>query len=234
MTHRDAFSPVATAADEPQAAKGLREDARRQDEILGAGPRIAPLANAEIGADGIAIVRSLRAAAGLADTGEVPQIVATLLRHPRLYEKHAAVGAALLGGGVLSPRQRELAILRTGWLCGAPFEWGEHVAMAKRAGLGTAEIERLTQDAETAGWNDADGAIVSAAEELHRGAMISDAVWARLGAVLDEGQLIELVYVVGHYTKVAYLQNALRLRLPAGNDGLAARSALLPLRRARL
>lgn len=86
-----------------------------------------------------------------------------------------------------------------------------------------AEIERLTQEAGDAGWDEADRAIVLAAEELHRGAMISDPVWAVLTGFLDERQLIELVYVVGHYTKVAYLQNALRLRLSPGNEGVAAR-----------
>lgn len=182
-----------------------------------------PLPASEVGPKAAEIVRSLQKAARLAETAAIPEVVATLLRHPSLYEKHAAVGAELFGKGALSPRQRELAILRTGWLCGAPFEWGEHVAIGKRAGLSTAEMEALTQEADLAGWEETDRAIVRAAEELHCGAMISDAVWGVLASFLDEAQLIELVYVVGHYTKVAYLQNALRLRLPLGNDGLFAR-----------
>jgi alkylhydroperoxidase family enzyme len=205
--------------------KGLLpgEPMERQAAITGRPPRIAPLAPGEIGPEGAEIVRSLRAAAGLPDTAEVPEIVATMLLHPRLYRCHTAIGAELLGGGALSLRQRELAVLRTGWLCGAPFEWGEHVGIGKRAGLSAAEIERLTQGAEASGWNDDDRAIVQAAEELHRDAMISDPVWAVLAGFLDERQLIELVYLIGHYTKVAFLQNALRLRLPQGNEGLAAR-----------
>lgn len=195
----------------------------RQHGILGRGPRILPLPASEVGPEGIEIVRSLRKAAGLAEAGEIPDVVATLLRHPGLYAKHAAIGTELLGKGTLSPRQRELAILRTGWLCGAPFEWGEHVAIGKRAGLSATEIEDLTQEADLAGWEKTDRAIVQAAEDLHRDAMISDAVWSALASFLDEAQLIELIYVVGHYTKVAYLQNALRLRLPPGNGGLLAR-----------
>jgi alkylhydroperoxidase family enzyme len=195
----------------------------RHEEIVGVGPRIAPLPVSAIDGHGAEIVRSLRAAAGMSEAKEIPEIVATLLRHPRLYEKHAAIGVELLGAGALSARHRELAILRTGWLCGAPFEWGEHVAIGKRAGLSQAEIEGLTQAAETSGWDDEDRAIVRAAEELHGNAMISDQVWAALAGFLDERQLIELVYVVGHYTKVAFLQNALRLRLPLGNEGLATR-----------
>lgn len=212
-----------TFDDRPPPATVKRDRAARQARITGFEPRIPPLPASEVGAEGAEIVRSLRAAAGLAEAAAIPDIVATLLRHPGLYARHAAIGAELLCKGALSPRQRELAILRTGWLCAAPFEWGEHVAIAKRAGLGAAEIDALTQDADFAGWNETDGAIVRAAEELHRDAMISDAVWSVLASFLDERQLIELVYVVGHYTKVAYLQNALRLRLSPENEGLFAR-----------
>lgn len=197
--------------------------AARQQQVFGCGPRIMPLPASEVGPEAAEIVRSLQKAAGLVETAAIPEVVATLLRHPNLYEKHASIGAELFGRGELSPRQRELAILRTGWLCGAPFEWGEHVAIGKRAGLSAAEIDALAQDTDLADWDEPDRAIVRAAEELHRDAMISDAVWSALASFLDEAGLIELVYVVGHYTKVAYLQNALRLRLPPGNDGLFAR-----------
>lgn len=150
-------------------------------------------------------------------------MVSTLLRHPDLYEKHAALGTQILGHATLDKRQRELAILRTGWLCGAPFEWGEHVNIGKRIGLSEAEITRIIVGSAAIEWDPEDQAIVAAAEELHDNAMISDMTWERLAAFLDEQQLIELVYIIGHYTKVAFLQNALRLRLPPGNAGLAAR-----------
>jgi hypothetical protein len=53
--------------------------------------------------------------------------------------------------------------------------------------------------------------------------MISDTTWGELETFLDSRQLIELPYVIGTYTKVAFLQNALRLRLGRNNPGLSAR-----------
>ena len=190
---------------------------------MSGGPRISPLPHEEIGAEEREMITHLQAAAGVPHSARVPEVVATLLRHPPLYEKHVAIGVELLGSGALTARHRELAILRTAWLSGAPFEWGEHVAIAKRAGIDCTEIERLTKGGAAKGWNSDDKAVIQAAEELHDDAMISDPVWAALSAFLDERQLIELVYVIGHYTKVAYLQNALRLRLTPGNEGFAAR-----------
>lgn len=153
----------------------MNDPEARQQIILGKPPRIAPLRPEELDEGAQAIVARIRTAAGGPVTDEVPEIVATLLKHPGLYEKHVALGTELLGNGALSARQRELAILRTGWLCGAPYEWGEHVAIAKRAGLTTDEIERVSQGSGVTGWSAQDWAVLRAAEELHAASMISDA-----------------------------------------------------------
>lgn len=195
----------------------------RQEAIVGKPPRIAPLRPEEFGPEAREIADRIRDAAGAPASDEIPEYVTTMLRHPSLYEHHVALGTELLGKGALVTRHRELAILRTGWLCGAPYEWGEHVAIAKRTGITSAELERITQGASASGWSDQDRAILRAAEELYEDAMISDQTWNALEEFLDEQQLIELPYVIGTYTKVAFLQNALRLRLARTNPGLAAR-----------
>lgn len=197
--------------------------ADRQQEILGKPPRIAPLRPDEIGPEARAITEKLRKAAGAAALDDIPEYVATMLRHPGLYDKHVALGAELFENGALSPRQRELAVLRTAWLLGAPYEWGEHVVIGKRAGLSDEEVERIKQGSGATGWSTQDRAIVRAAEELREGAMISDATWLALSDFLDDKQLIEIPFVIGNYTRVAYLQNSLRLRLIPGNAGLSAR-----------
>jgi 4-carboxymuconolactone decarboxylase len=50
----------------------------------------------------------------------------------------------VVGKGAVNRREQGLAILRVDWLCRAPYEWGEHADIAKRYGVTTAEIERLT------------------------------------------------------------------------------------------
>jgi alkylhydroperoxidase family enzyme len=154
---------------------------------------------------------------------DVPEVIRTLLRHPGLYERVAAVSMQLFGSGVLAPRDRELAILRTAWLWQAPYEWGEHVRVGKRCGLTTEEVERVTQGSSCSGWDEHEQALLRAAEELHANAMISDRTWEVLSRRLDERQLFELTVVVGQFTTVAYFQNSLRLRLASDNIGLRAR-----------
>jgi alkylhydroperoxidase family enzyme len=98
---------------------------------------------------------------------EVPELVITLLRHPDLYQRITELAVQLLGRGVLTPRDRELAVLRVGWLCQAPYEWGEHVRIAKQVGLTSEEIERVTQGSSAPGWTKHEAAVLRAVEELH-------------------------------------------------------------------
>lgn len=226
-------------------APGMRHRsiAEREVQVLGDGPRIGPMTVSELSDDLLSIVQRMarlntslqsrstisltaepKTAADLAvDVNELPEIVRTMLRHAELFGKQTDVGIHLLTQGALPPRDRELAILRIGWLCQAPYEWGEHVIVGRKAGVSGEEIERITYGSQAPGWSEHDRAILRATEELHADAMISDATWAVLAKSYDERQLIEFPMLVGQYQAVAYSHNSLRLRLHGGNLGLKAR-----------
>jgi 4-carboxymuconolactone decarboxylase len=197
--------------------------AARHAYILGHAPRIAPLTPEEFTEEAKALTAKIDQAAGL-DPGEhVSEWLATVLRHPALFSAHSEL-AVLLMAGTLPARDRELAVMRTGWLAQAPFEWGGHVELAKRmAGITSEEIERVIAGSAAPGWGEHDRAVLRAVEELLGNAMISDETWAILAKTYDERQLIELPILVGQYLGVAYLQNSARVVLPEGYAGLAAR-----------
>lgn len=196
----------------------------RQTLILGQPPRIPPMALEEFSDEARESTRTLRVAAGLPPEGDVPEYIATVLRYPTLYRAHTSLALLLMSQGTLTARDRELTVLRIAWLCGAPFEWGEHVAIGRRAcGLTPEETERLTIGSTASGWDDRDRALLRAVEELLDDAMISDETWAALAKDRDEKQLIELPLLIGQYLGVAYLQNSLRIRTLPNNPGLSAR-----------
>ncbi len=196
----------------------------RQASIIGEPPRIPPLAPEDFTEEMRESTRALRRAAGLPPEGPVVEYVATALRHPTLYQAHTALAILLMSRGTLPVRDRELAVLRTGWLCEAPFEWGEHVAMGKRvAGLTAEEIEWVIEGSSAPGWDDHDRAVLAAVEELHRDSMISQPTWDILARRFGDQQLIELPILIAQYMGVAFLQNSLRIRLMDGNVGLTAR-----------
>ena len=200
----------------------------RHQEVLGQVPRLPPLDRGSVAEEVQAATDHLR---GGAVPGRpplpldaIPEIMFTMCRFPDLWQRLMDLTIEIQGtAATLQPRDRKLAILRTGWLCQAPYEFGEHVNQAKRVGLTSEEIERVTIGSSAPEWDAHERAILRAAEELHDGAMVSDETWNQLAHRLDEQQLVELLIVIGQFTATAYFQNALRLRLEAGNDGLSAR-----------
>jgi alkylhydroperoxidase family enzyme len=113
-----------------------------------------------------------------------------MIRHAELYKAHMEVAKRYLSDCEMDIRDRELAILRIGWLSQAPFEWGSHVKIAKRNGVTAAEIEWLIEGSAARGWSDRDRAIVRAIEELHFDSMISDATWTELQKFYNDKKLI--------------------------------------------
>lgn len=134
-------------------------------------------------------------------------IFTTLAHHPRLLKRWSAFGGVLLYRGELSPRDREILILRTGRNCDAEYEWTQHVAIGLDAGLTRSEIEALREDSPAL--PDEDLLLVRAADELHQRNRISDTTWAALARRYDEKQLIEVCMVVGQYHLVAFTLNSL-------------------------
>ncbi len=146
-----------------------------------------------------------------------------MIRHAELYQAHMEVAKRYLSDCEMQIRDRELAILRVGWLSQAAMEWGSHVKIAKRNGVSAEEIARVIEGSSAEGWSKRDRAIVRAVEELHFDSMVTDATWNDLQEFYNDRKLIELVILVGQYKTVAYYQNSLRLPLPDGNLGLLAR-----------
>jgi hypothetical protein len=125
--------------------------------------------------------------------------------------------------GTLPPRDRELAILRAAWMRQIPFVWGEHVAIGKKVGMTSDEMDWLTEGSSAVAWVEHDRAVVRAAEELVDDAMISEETWSVLAKKFDEAQLVELPLLVGQYLLMGYYQNSVGLPLWEGNEGLFAR-----------
>jgi 4-carboxymuconolactone decarboxylase len=196
--------------------------AARDAEIHGKPPRIAPLSEKELSGDALDMITRLRSAINASAVTEIPEYFRTMIKHPAIFRCVMDMGTVIFKGQV-PVRDRELAVLRIGWLSRAPYEWGEHVDIGKRCGVTAEEIERVTQGSAAAGWSEHDAAILRAVEELISHHMISDTTWATLAKRLSEPQLIEFVTMVGQYVTTGYVQNSLRMRLAADNPGLTYR-----------
>jgi alkylhydroperoxidase family enzyme len=144
----------------------------------------------------------------------VPAVFVLFARHRRLFWTWLPFAAQLMPFGRLPAPEREKLILRTAWLCRCRYEWGQHVEVARRAGVGDDEIVRVTQGPE-AFPGARDQLLLRACDELVAGATLGDDTLAALREVLDARDVTELVILVGHYRMLAGLLNAAALPLDA-------------------
>jgi len=137
--------------------------------------------------------------------------IAVLAHHPPLVGPFLGWAAALALQGALSTREHELLALRTACLCGSDVEWDEHVRYAGAAGLTSEEIERVRAGPD-AGWDGRERSLLQAADELHHEQVITEVTWSALVAHHSRAALVELLYVVGQYTMLSMVANAIKRR----------------------
>lgn len=172
-------------------------------------PRIAPIQDADLSPDQKEI---------LAPMGDrILNIFRTLVTAPK-----AAKGFLAWGNYVLSrrndlpAREREIVILRIGYLCKSGYEWTQHHGIGLREGLTADEIEKIKQGADASGWSPADQALLRASDELHHDQFITEPTWAALSAHFSEKQRMDVVFTAGQYTQVSMILNSFGVQLDKG------------------
>jgi alkylhydroperoxidase family enzyme len=154
-----------------------------------------------------------------ADRGAVLNIFKTLANHPDLARRWMVFANHILGKSKLPVRERELIILRIGYLCQAGYEWGQHVLIAREAGMSDDEIRSAKSGPETPGLSDLDRLLLQATDELHADAHVSDDTWQGLAEHLSTQQLMDVVFTVGQYNLVSMALNSFGVQPDEGLPG---------------
>jgi alkylhydroperoxidase family enzyme len=129
------------------------------------------------------------------------------------------LGTAILGRQKLSPKLRELAILRVANLSAARYEWVQHVPIARATGATAAQIEALERgDAAAPCFDALERSVLRFTTEVLRDVRASEATFADLAEHLTPQEIVELILAVGYYMLIARLleTTAVDLDPPAG------------------
>jgi alkylhydroperoxidase family enzyme len=174
-------------------------------------PRIAPLSDAELTPEQDAALKPVREG-----TMGVLNIFRTLAHAPKALERFNAWGGYVLSRrNDLPAREREIVILRVGFLCRSGYEFVQHTRIGLDCGLTEAEIQRIKRGAD-AGWSAPDAALIRATDELHADQFITDATWAELGRHFSDKQRMDLVFTAAQYTQVSMILNTFGVQLDEG------------------
>jgi 4-carboxymuconolactone decarboxylase len=139
--------------------------------------------------------------------GVIPNIFSTLINHPKLARSWLRFAGYILSRQTLPVRDRELAILRIGWLNQAPYEWEQHLLVGQRAGITAEEIERIKQG-PGAPWDRHDAAIMQACDDLYEHSVVAEETWQRLAQRYNTQQMMDLVFTIGQYNLVSWALNS--------------------------
>jgi len=181
--------------------------------------RLAPLSLDDADEQTRALLRPLTEVRG-ADT-RLLNVFGTLAHHPELLRHWLVFAGYLLSKSTLPPRLRELVVLRVGWRCHSPYEWGQHVWVGRRAGVTDEDLARIGAGPDVDGWSDAERAALRAADELIDRHTLADATWQALADCFTTPQVLDLVFLVGQYQLVSSALNACRVERDDGLDDAA-------------
>lgn len=151
--------------------------------------------------------------------GGLLNIFRALGHSPEALRRFMKFGSYFLEEGKLDPKLRELAILRVGMDCRAPYEFSQHIAFGRRTGLSDAQIRGVGNPHQGL-YEAREMAVLAFAGELTVDARVSRATFDAVAAFLNEEEVVELTMVIGYYNMVSRALNALEVDIdtPAARD----------------
>jgi alkylhydroperoxidase/carboxymuconolactone decarboxylase family protein YurZ len=140
-----------------------------------------------------------------------------LANAPAMMRPTLRLGQAILTGGELDPRLRELAILRVAAVTGTEYEWVQHVPIGKAVGVTDAEIDALSEsDALPDGaFGGTDELVLRIVDGVLRDQRPAPDLVTRGADELGRAGLIELILVAGYYAMLGNLMRAVDLDVDA-------------------
>lgn len=122
-----------------------------------------------------------------------------IANNPVLMNAYTPLRYHIVRDSSLSPRQRELIILRTAHNCQSDYEWAHHVVRGREAGLSDEEVERVRAGAQHLAWASADAALLHCADEMFQQTEIQARTLALMAEHYSKEQLLDTIYTIGVY-----------------------------------
>lgn len=118
----------------------------------------------------------------------------------------------------LSPRHREILILRIGWNCQSEYEWAQHVGSVGRARDHGLEPVEIARGAASPVWTPLERTLLHVADELYTDTTISDRTWDALAGHFDTPAILAALFTTASYWALSASLNAFGVQLEPGNE----------------
>jgi 4-carboxymuconolactone decarboxylase len=144
--------------------------------------------------------------------GTPPNLYKALGNHPKLVAAWTEFSKTLRHDARTPRALRELVILRGAQLMRSEYEWAQHLPMARKAGVGEAQIENLSSWKTSSHFDAREKAALALGEAVTQG-HVSDEVYREAASYFDHHDYVELALVAAFYAMVARMIDAMGVQL---------------------
>ena len=155
------------------------------------------------------------------EEGSKTNVINVMANHPPLAMAWSHFGKYFMTGHTLSKRQLEIVVLRVAVLVNSPYEWHNHVGYAIQAGITLEEIAAIRDFPNCEhSFTEEEVAIITAVGELIGKNNLSDETWNTLAKTLRQEQMMDLVFLIGHYVMTSWALSSFGVPIEGGADAI--------------
>lgn len=155
------------------------------------------------------------------EEGSKTNIIQIMANHPPLGQAFNHFGKYFMMGHTLNKRQLEFVVLRVAVLVNSIYEWHNHVGYAIQEGITLDEIAQIRDFPNCDHkFTEEEVAILTACGELIGNNNLSDETWDTLKKTLSQEQMMDLVFLIGHYVMVSWALSAFGVPVEGGADAI--------------
>ena len=144
------------------------------------------------------------------ERSSLPNLYRMLLNSPSIAEGWLAYLTAIRQKSGLSPRLRELIILRVAVLNEAGYEFEQHLPIAVQAGCTDAQVAGL-RTGDFTSLEPGEGAALAYCDEMTRNIRVRDATFAAVRASFDDKEIVEITATAAAYNMVSRFLEAIQI-----------------------
>ena len=130
-------------------------------------------------------------------------VLLTFAHHPKLADAFSPFNIHILSGNTMPVKQRQIAIMRTAWICKATYMWSSHLNTSVRCGLDPDMFGPLQVGADDPYFTEFEKVVIRATEELVNDRKVGDENWAALMKEWNNQQMLDFLFTVGVYVTTA-------------------------------
>ena len=140
----------------------------------------------------------------------------TFNRNPPADRVRGAINTHVNGRATLTPKHRELLLMRIGVLCRSEYEYAAHARIGRKLGMTDDDVARILYGPDKVpGGDPIDNLLIRATNQLFENDIVEADTWTKLAAALDTRQMLDMLIAVGGYRSTSMLINSAGVQLDA-------------------